>query len=763
MSIRIQQSIESPLPSSAPFRPVKTPRTGPGIVGPLALSLALASTLVTFLVLAGLTPIEPVHDVVVTTLCINILFGAALLGVIVWEFLAIRRSRLNGQAGAQLHARVIALFSIIAAAPAVLLAVIASVTIDRGLDEWFSQRARAIVDNSLVVARSYLDDQIRSIRGEIFAMATDLNRAWPLFEEDRERFKSILHAQASIRGVAAAYIFNKDMEIKEKIVLDTSRTYPLPPPEALTQVDSEEPAVLTPGNQNAIGAILKLTASENGHWLFVVRAVDPRANQYQRMAENAGREYSELETRRFGVKVAFGLMYLVVALTLLLAAIWLGLAFSNRLVAPIRRLMTAAGQVAGGNLYVQVPSGKGQGDLGGLSETFNKMTAQLRNQRNALLEANEQIDQRRRFSQAVLGGVSAGVIGIDGRGNISLMNRAAERLFDVAEAGILGHNIESLSPELAELLKETRQSGLRILQRTVTISHEGRERILNARLSSEQSAAADNDPENGYVLTLDDITELVSAQRTSAWADVARRIAHEIKNPLTPIQLSAERIRRKYGKVIVEDREVFDQCVGTIVRQVDDIKRMVDEFSSFARMPKPAFEQGDILEPIKQVASMMRVGNPDLIIDITGAEPPLMALFDRRLVSQAMTNIIKNAAESVHAVPEDMRGQGLIEVNVSHEGAFIYVDVIDNGIGLPVENRARLLEPYMTTREKGTGLGLAIVAKIAEDHGGKIELMDAPAVGDGGRGACVRLTFAVSAASGKTEQISENKHTAEGL
>jgi two-component system nitrogen regulation sensor histidine kinase NtrY len=275
------------------------------------------------------------------------------------------------------------------------------------------------------------------------------------------------------------------------------------------------------------------------------------------------------------------------------------------------------------------------------------------------------------------------------------------------------------------------------VQGTVTLAREGRERTVNARFTTERTA----DPEHGYVVTLDDITDLVAAQRTSAWADVARRIAHEIKNPLTPIQLSAERIRRKYGKMITEDREIFDQCTDTIVRQVDDIKRMVDEFSSFARMPKPVIEAEDVSETVRQVVLMMRVGNPEITIDLAVPEERLVARFDRRLLSQAVTNIVKNSAESIAAVSDAERGEGRISVDVRADGPNIVIDVIDNGLGLPQENRSRLLEPYMTTREKGTGLGLAIVTKILEEHGGGIELSDAPATTKGGRGARVTLWF----------------------
>ncbi len=407
------------------------------------------------------------------------------------------------------------------------------------------------------------------------------------------------------------------------------------------------------------------------------------------------------------------------------------------LVAPIRRLIGAANIVSTGNLYIQVPVLRSEGDLGQLGETFNRMTTELRTQRDDIVRARDLIDQRRRFTEAVLAGASAGVIGVDGEGRISILNRSAEKLVDRLESDVIGHPLSEIMPELKEIFSTAQLGNQRLVQGQVTINRQNRERNLSVRVTTEQSP----DSERGYVITLDDITELVTAQRTSAWADIARRIAHEIKNPLTPIQLSAERLRRKYGKTITDDPAVFYQCTDTIVRQVDDIKRMVDEFSKFARMPKAVIAAEDVADTVRQVVFLMRVGNDEIDIELELGEDPMPARFDRRLISQGLTNIIKNAGEAIAAVPQSVRGRGRILVTAAREGNNIFIDVVDNGIGLPKENRNRLLEPYVTTREKGTGLGLAIVGRILEEHGGGIELHDASEKFPGARGAWMRLHF----------------------
>jgi two-component system nitrogen regulation sensor histidine kinase NtrY len=467
-------------------------------------------------------------------------------------------------------------------------------------------------------------------------------------------------------------------------------------------------------------------------------------------------EYAAINERRIGIQVAFALMYTVIALIVLLSAVWIGLDFANRLVAPIRRLIGAATAVSTGNLFVRVPVKQSEGDLANLGETFNRMIQELRTQRDDLVRARDQIDSRRLFTEAVLAGASAGVIGVDSHGRVTILNRSAEKLLDRLESDALGKPVVDLVPELGEFIHQAQASAPRTVQGQIKLNRAGNERIVSLRVTSEQTS----DATHGYVVTLDDITELVSAQRTSAWADVARRIAHEIKNPLTPIQLSAERLRRKYSKVILEDRSVFEQCTDTIVRQVDDIKRMVDEFSKFARMPKPVIATEDVADTVRQAVFLMRVGNADIDIELDLAEDPMPARFDRRLISQALTNIIKNATEAIVAVPAAERRQGRIRVTSTRAGDEVHIDVVDNGIGLPKENRNRLLEPYVTTREKGTGLGLAIVGRILEEHGGGIELRDAAEKFPGERGAWVRLYFTaeradVSREADKTTVASE--------
>lgn len=711
------------------------PRRMSGWIGALVVVLALVSALVTFLVLSGSTPIVPVHEVVIGVFILNGLLILALLVIVAFETAVLIRARRAGAAAAGLHVRIVGLFSIIAALPAVLVAVIATVTIERGLEPWFSDRMRDAIFKSVEVADAYAAAQCQSLGREIRILSDDLGRAKPAFEVDRKWFESFLTARATALGLPVAAVMRPPDTVVVRANIDVLRDAPKPDKASFEDAEaSPEPICVLPSTGRIFGALVKLPPYDG--FLFVAREVNPLAVEFPAVARGAAVEYLAIDARRKGVQVAFASMYALIAVILLLSAIWLGLSFANGLVAPIRRMIHATDQVSSGNFYVQVPIRRSEGDLAHLGETFNKMTAELRRQRDGLVTASEVIDRRRRFTETVLSGVSSGVLSLDGDGHITIINRSAEALLG-AGGRLLGEPIAQVAPEIAEFVADALHNRQRQSAGQIAITRAGRDRMVNVRAVREGEGAG-----AGLVVTLDDITDLVSAQRTAAWADVARRIAHEIKNPLTPIQLSAERIRRKFGRVITDDKEVFDQCTATIVRQVEDIRRMVDEFSSFARMPKPSLERDDIVETVRQIVFLMRVGNPELTISENLPSEPVRAQFDRRLMSQALTNVIKNATEAIAAVPMEERGPGQIEVAFQRrEDGMIVIDVIDNGKGLPTDQRQKLLEPYMTTREGGTGLGLAIVGKILEDHGGGIELLDRPDAAEGKRGARIKLWF----------------------
>jgi two-component system, NtrC family, nitrogen regulation sensor histidine kinase NtrY len=715
-------------------------------LAPFAVGLALLSACLTFVVLTGLAPIKPTPVVVYSFILLNAATILLLVGIIIREVWQVMQARRRGRAAARLHIQIVSLFSVIAVVPAVVVAIVANVTIDRGLDRLFSGPTREVIQNSLIIARAYMQEHAQLIRGDILGMANDIAHARPLYDQDRQSFNELLTASAASRNLPGAMLIDKDRNVLATAQTGIQLAFAAPSAEFLGNVDETEPEIAVLPEENYVAAVIRLRAF-NDTFLYVARQLDPRVVAQLRQTEASVAEYAEIESRRLGLQVNFALMFAVIALTILMASILIGLNFANWLVAPIRRLMGAANMVSTGDLNVQVPVHRSEGDLAQLGETFNKMTQELRTQRDELVNASELIDSRRRFIEAVLSSASAGIIGVDGSGSVGILNRSAEKLIGHAESETLDHPLSDVLPELDDMMKTAREGTQRLVQGQITISRDGHERNLSVRVSAEQTSQS----RDSYIITLDDITELVSAQRTSAWADVARRIAHEIKNPLTPIQLSAERIRRKFGKVITEDKAVFEQCTDTIVRQVDDIRRMVDEFSRFARMPKPVIEGEDAADTVRQAVFLMRVGHPDVDIVAEIKDEPLRAQFDRRLISQALTNIIKNATEAIEAVPPEQLGKGRVDVIAARENDDIVIDVIDNGIGLPKVSRARLLEPYVTTREKGTGLGLAIVGRVLEDHGGRIELHDAAEIRPGARGAWMRLRFAISGHAAKAE------------
>ncbi len=732
-------TVETSAPS---FDPTLAESTG-GIlrrwVAAFAVGIALLSAFLTFVVLSGLTPIEPSRHVVYSFLLINAATILLLIAIIAREVWQVVQARRRGRAAARLHVQIVALFSVIAVLPAVLVAIVANITIDRGLDRLFSGPTREVIQNSLIIARAYTYEHAQLINGDILGMANDIASARPLFFQDRRSFLELLTKSAAARNLPGTMLLDKDGNVVVSAQTGIRQAFATPPKELLDNVGEDKPEISVFPEENYVAAVVRLRSFDDT-FLYVARLLDPQVIGQLRQTQASVAEYAQIEARRLGIQVAFALMFAVIALTILMASVLIGLNFANWLVAPIRNLMSAANIVSTGDLNVQVPVHKSEGDLAQLGQTFNKMTQELRTQRDELVSASDLIDSRRRFIEAVLSSASAGIIGVDASGSVGILNRSAEKLIGHVESETLDHPLSDVLPELDDMMKTAREGTQKLVQGQITITRDGHESNLSVRVSAEQTGQS----RDSYIITLDDITDLVSAQRTSAWGDVARRIAHEIKNPLTPIQLSAERIRRKFGKVIIEDKGIFEQCTDTIVRQVDDIRRMVDEFSRFARMPKPVMEGEDVADTVRQAVFLMKVGHPDLDIVTEIKQDPLRAQFDRRLISQALTNIIKNATEAIEQVPPDELGKGRIEVIAAQDNDDIVIDVIDNGIGLPKTARARLLEPYVTTRQKGTGLGLAIVGRVLEDHGGRIELKDASDFRPEQRGAWMRLRFAIS-------------------
>lgn len=709
--------------------------------------LSIVSALASYLILTGLTPITPRNSLVWTVLAINVSLIAAMLAVIIYQSLGLRRAWKEHVPGARLHTRIVLLFSVIAALPAMLLAIAATTTFSRAIDGNFSQRMRAIVENSNEVAREYVSEHAKLIRNDIANMARDVDGAADEIKSDAEGLQRLLIGQAGLRDLPAAYIIDKDGVPVVLAMEDVSLPYIVPPVGDISQAEAGQVPVVMPDNSYRVSAISKLEKFP-GKYLYVTRAVSPKVIGHLQRTEQNANEYTQLRKARGGLKVAHGLIYFMISMTSLLAAIWTGMWFAGRFVAPIRRLIAGAQEVSQGNLAVALPEKRGEGDLRRLSETFNHMTRELKSQQDALVTTNAQLNERRNFIEAVLSGVSAGIIGLDSAARITLISRSAERLLGVAAADAIGRPLGEVAAEFSDILNDSDDAALKSKgQHDVKKQIGGEERTFAVKVTHERAGEGDV----GSVVTFDDVSELVQAQRTSAWADVARRIAHEIKNPLTPIQLAAERLRNKFGKQLTENRELFDTLTQTIERQTGQIKSMVDEFASFARMPQPVMAEQDLRLAVQEPAVLFREGNKDIDFKMSLPSAAVRARFDIRLISQAVTNLIKNGTEAIEGFGEAQGRtpgyRGEIEVRLMPQADRVAIEVIDNGVGLPKQNRAKLLEPYVTTRAKGTGLGLAIVQKIVEQHNGTLALEDAPVTATRSRGALVRMTLPVKPAS----------------
>jgi two-component system nitrogen regulation sensor histidine kinase NtrY len=741
-----------------------------GKLSTLLLALfALVLGIVTFVVLAGGLP-QPnqVVGLVFANLAVLLLLGALLAARLTQMWMERRR----GAAGARLHVRLVLLFGGVAVTPAIVVALFSTVFFHLGIQAWFNEPVRTALQESLEVSRGYAEEHRNNIRADALGMANDISRAGRMLAFDPTGFANFLSTQTTLRGLTEALIYEPvtGQVIASAGSAELGPSAALPPSWATDSALKGNVALLGSPDSTRVRAVVALDATP-ALLLMVGRPVDPVILEHIARTERAVAAYDRLDKNRSGLQITFALIFALVALLVLGAAVLIGLVIANQIARPVGGLIMAAERVRAGDLAVRVPEADTGDELAWLSRAFNRMTGQLAAQRSELMDAYSQIDARRRFTEAVLSGVSAGVIGLDAHGRIDLPNRAASQLLGLDLVAATGQQLEQVVPEFAPLLAAARANPARAHTAQVQIGPANHRRMLLLRIGADHSEQAGEVAEEAeaeddaagpsgfhFVATFDDITELQSAQRKAAWADVARRIAHEIKNPLTPIQLSAERLKRRFTREITSDPETFIQCADTIVRHVGEIGRMVDEFSAFARMPQPVIRPEDVGRVAREALVLQRTARPEIewVTDIPERGP--VAPCDRRLLGQALTNLLQNAADAVAMRAEAGRAEagrgdgapeseaaaseapariGRIEVRVSIDDEAVVVRVADDGVGLPSEDRGRLAEPYVTYKPKGTGLGLAIVKKIMEDQGGTLLLDDREAAADWPGGGAV--------------------------
>ncbi|HEY1433513.1 MAG TPA: PAS domain-containing sensor histidine kinase [Stellaceae bacterium] len=710
-----------------------------GLGRKLAIALAipaLASGIATYLALTGAPPFGPHPTAVLSLLNLDLILLLALGAVIAKRLVEVWAERRRGLAGSRLQIRLVVLFSLIAVMPTIIVAGFSYLFFSFGVESWFSERVRTAITESLAVAEAYLHEHQQAIRADVLAMANDLNRDAVKLALNPQHLEQVVSAQAALRGLTEAMIFDRAGHMLARSSLSFTLGFEPIPDGAIHLADTGDVAIMTNDSDDRVRALVRLNQFGDVY-LYVGRFIEPRVLNHMEETQRAAAQYEQMEGQRSGFQITFALIFMMVAMLFLVAAVAIGIHFAAQFAGPISGLITAAEQVRGGDLAARVPEGEKDDELASLSRAFNRMTYQIESQQRELREANRQLDERRRFTETVLTGVSAGVIGLDSLGRVNLPNRSASSLLGADIEQAIGQDLAEVAPEMAGLLAEAERRPDRLAQSQVQLVRGTSSRTLLVRIAAEHNGRNIS----GFVVTFDDITELLSAQRKAAWADIARRIAHEIKNPLTPIQLAAERLRRRYLKEIKKDAETFTICTDTIIRHVGDIGRMIDEFSSFARMPTPVLKPEDLVEIVRRAVFLQHTAHGEINFEPVFPPGPVVVNCDARLVGQALINILKNAIESIEArnAEDGASPAGHIRVSVAEEDGQAAVIVEDNGKGLPQHGREQLTEPYVTTRTKGTGLGLAIVKKIMEDHQGELLLEDGES-----EGARVSLYFAAS-------------------
>ena len=664
------------------------------------------------------TPQRPLGPLVVALLLVANLLPAMALLVLLARRIAHGRSERSPLGGrGRLHVRLLALFSVLAALPTLLVVIFASLLFQYGNQFWFSDRARTVLQNADRVAATYVLEHRDALAKEQVAMAGDLLRASASAAPDDPRWRQFLALQVYGRGLGQAAMIRVAQDGAERLIwgvdLDKRPLAERLPPDLTRLLADGKPHVRVLSDRFESAMMLDPATRT---YLWIDRRADPVVLAQVGRANSALGGYNLLVRRARSLQLRFNTALFVVSLLIVTLAIWVALTIADRLVRPIGELVGAAQRIEGGDLAARVPAPDKNDEIGTLASAFNRMTGRLQEQTGAL-------ESRRALIEAVLSGVSAGVISVDRERVVTLVNLSAQALLRTDGPSALGRPLEEVSPELDQLLGSGERKAV------VQIAADGEPRILAVTVVGAGP---------GHVLTFDDLTQQLADQRRAAWADVARRIAHEIKNPLTPIQLAAERLQRRYGREIVDESGTFERLVSTIVRQVGDIRRMIDEFSSFARMPKPQFRRENIHDAARQALFLQEVAHPAIRFTLDAPDQVPRMVCDRRQIGQALTNIAKNAVEAVEARAGE-GGRGHVAMAMRAEADRLTIEVADDGIGLPAE-RERLTEPYMTTRAKGTGLGLAIVHRIVEEHQGSIAFADRP-----GGGTVVRLEFDLAA------------------
>jgi two-component system nitrogen regulation sensor histidine kinase NtrY len=675
-------------------------------------------------------------------LLVDLVYFLTLIAVIGLKIGQLVTARRRKSAGSKLHLRLTGVFAAVALVPTVLVAIFATVTVNFGVESWFSEQVGSVVRNSLATAQAYEREHRGNIKGDILAMANDLNRAAATGIRGSQ-LNEMVAKQALLRELPEAFVFSSQKEIMARGEFSYLFAFEPPTDEQLARARAGEVVIMEDEVNNEIRALVYLTNFFDA-FLYVTRNVQGEVLQLLDETRATVQLYERLERERDGILFDFALIYLGFAMLVIFSAILLGLWFAERLAKPVGRLALAAESIGGGDLDVRVKEPRGTDEISMLSQIFNRMAEQLKGQRNDLVSAKEESEIRRHFIEAVLSGVTAGVIGLDGEGRVDLINEAAADMLGIDANGAVGKPVETVAPAFVGLIEAARNAPSGVARNAV---HETSGSELREFLGRVAPKAPDS-PDEGHVLTFDDITALASAQRMAAWGDVARRIAHEIKNPLTPIQLSADRMRRKFVGHMGEDGPAFEQYLDVITRQTGDIRRMVDEFSRFARMPEPVTADENLVGLLRDAVLLQQEGRDDIVYETEFPDNPVTVNCDRGLIGQCLTNLLQNSADAIHGRREtegESAPPGKIKVALVPGNRFFRVLISDNGAGLPKEGRDRLTDPYVTNRKKGTGLGLAIVKKIVEQHGGELMLGDAP-VNSGLDGAQVTMRLPKPAA-----------------